>query len=289
MGQKINAHIFRLGIKNKNWNYKYIEKNIEESSLFLYKTLEIKKYLNRFFGLYKIKIKNCKILYSTDSLQLFIPFYISTKTIFSFKNIKRKDLTNNSNSQQTQNNPPFNISIKLLESLRAYTGKKMNIFITFQNLNENKSFSVKQSKETKTIIKRLKKFANRSFFKEIMNILFVNCSRRNSAKLLSEFLQEQFKLNQLKTDQLAISKKDNYFIGFLRQVLKLLIISKITHITGIKIVIKGRFNKAPRAKTVIIQFGKFSLQSIDSKINYHQSTAYTLNGTFGIKIWICEN
>ena len=66
MGQKIDARIFRQGVNKKNWEFKYIEKNNEESSLYLYKTLEIQKYVNRFFGLYRIKIHNCKILYSEN-------------------------------------------------------------------------------------------------------------------------------------------------------------------------------------------------------------------------------
>jgi len=49
MGQKTNAHIFRLGTKKKNWDSKHIGKTKEESSFYVYKNLEIQKYLNRFF------------------------------------------------------------------------------------------------------------------------------------------------------------------------------------------------------------------------------------------------
>jgi len=88
MGQKTDARIFRQGITKKNWEFKYIEKNNEESSLFLYKTLEIQKYVHRFFGLYKIKIHHCKILYSDSSLQIFVSFYLTTKTFYTInKNI----------------------------------------------------------------------------------------------------------------------------------------------------------------------------------------------------------
>ena len=82
MGQKTDARIFRLGVTKKNWESKYIENNNEESSLYLYKTLEIQKYLNRFFGLYKIKIHTCKIFYSENALQVFLSFYLTTKTLY---------------------------------------------------------------------------------------------------------------------------------------------------------------------------------------------------------------
>lgn len=86
MGQKTDARIFRQGVIKKNWDVKYIEKNDEESSFYLYKTLEIQKYLNRFLKIYKIKIQDSKIFYSNDSLQIFLfilqtPVFVITKKL----------------------------------------------------------------------------------------------------------------------------------------------------------------------------------------------------------------
>nr|YP_009186120.1 ribosomal protein S3 [Skeletonema marinoi]ALO71427.1 ribosomal protein S3 [Skeletonema marinoi] len=343
MGQKTDARIFRLGVTKKNWESKYIEKNNEESSLYLYKTLEIQKYLSRFFGLYKIKIHTCKLFYSENTLQVFISFYLTTKTLYviskhltkyskrsltCFKRLQTHVRINKNNKKKKKNllrKKPFNnqitnlkkfqeekkvknrvnllaskldknqaISLKefqevLLESLARYTKNKIDISITLQNLNSTKQLSRNQIKDFRITFKQLRKFVRNSFFKEAINILFITVIKRKSAKLLAEFISDQFRLNQLKTDQIAISRKDNYFLGFLKQSLKLLITSEVSSLTGIKIVIKGRFNRAPRARSVILQFGKFSLQSFDSKIDYFQSTAYTINGTFGIKVWTCEN
>jgi len=172
----------------------------------------------------------------------------------------------------------------LLESLATYTKNKTNIFVTMQNLNCKKQLSDNQVKNLKSVFKQLKKFVRNSFFKEAINILFVNISKRKSAKLLAEFISGQFRLNQLRTDQMTISRKDNYFLGFLKQAITLLVKCEISCLKGVKITIKGRFNRAPRAKTNNIYFGKFSLQSFDSKVDYYQSTAYTINGTFGIKV-----
>ena len=453
MGQKTDARIFRQGVNKKNWEFKYIEKNKEESSLFLYKTLEIQRYLNRFFKLYKMKIHNCKILYSENVLQIFLSFYITTTTFYTIrKNLtkyskkckktfkpffsnqhkKRKKLSHNklafsnikklnipnilkqlqilnnyincnnydkySNTRQiidifktflystttnlikfqkllqsiliykklkkksckylyfkkkiikknilldkiklysisitkltefqeilqiVLNNRPktrirsFNrkknqkiiikknmllnklkqhptIGLKefqeiLLKSLSEYTKNKIHISITLQNLNRYKNFSHTQIKGLKRIFKQLRNFAKKSFFKEAINILLITISKRKSAKILADFLSEQFRRNQLKMDQVTISRKDNYFLSFLKQTLILLIKSEISCIMGLKIVIKGRFNRAPRAKIRKIHLGKFSLQSFNSKIDYSQSTAYTVNGTFGIKVWLSEN
>ena len=41
MGQKTNSIITSLSLKNSNRNLKYMEKNKEESSLFVYKNIKI--------------------------------------------------------------------------------------------------------------------------------------------------------------------------------------------------------------------------------------------------------
>lgn len=64
-------------------------------------------------------------------------------------------------------------------------------------------------------------------------------------------------------------------------------------ITGIKVTCSGRFkltdnekrrNKMARVKT--FKKGQISLQTIKKQINYYASTAYTPDGTSGIKVWI---
>jgi len=345
MGQKTDARIFRQGLTKKNWEFKYIEKNDEESSLFLYKTLEIQKYVNRFFELYKIRIHSCKILYSDSSLKIFLSFCITTKTFYTInKNIikyskifvapsqftllkkkkkkswrkeKRKSvwhcpksrahgkttialpmknlqkLKKIKNTQLSNFKPYLKTDLRsfqeiLLKSLETYTNHKIKISVTLQNLSKYKQLSHVQIENLKRIFKQLRNFVKNSFFKEAINILFVSLSKRKSAKVLAEFLSNQFRLNQLRTDQMTISRKDNYFLGFLKQTILLLFKSEISCLIGLKIVVKGRFNKAPRARSICMHFGKFSLQSFDSRIDYYQSTAYTVNGTFGIKIWLCE-
>lgn len=342
MGQKTDARIFRQGINKKNWESKYIEKNNEESSLYVYRTLETQKYLNQIFRLYRIKVHNCKIFYSDSSLEIFLSFYLTTKTFYAIKksiikysrklsanfkptHSKKKKRRNwkkfkyktfrtklfkspflkldAKNSRKLKNrklkvfsnidSQPFidlaSFQEILLKSLKIYTKNKISISITMQNLNCSKQLTKMQIENLKQIFKQLRNFAKNSFFKEAINILFISISKRNSAKVLAEFLSDQFRLNQLKTDQTNISRKDNYFLGFLKQTIILLVKSDTSCLTGVKIVIKGRFNRAPRARANCIQFGRFSLQSFKSKIDYYQSTAYTVNGTFGIKVWLCES
>lgn len=243
---------------------------MEESSFYLYKTLEIQKYLNRFFGLYKIKIHNCKIFYSESSLQVFISFYVTAKAInVIYKNLtkySKKLLTYTSRASSkykspnqkkimkpqfklpspkvkleikkiqkvtikkgllsTKSNPSLAVGLKkfqdiLLESLMKYTKNKIDVSVTLQNLNRYKQLSYTQTESLKILFKQLRKYVRNSFFKEAINVLFITILKRKSAKLLADFISDQFKLNQLRTDQRTISRKDNYFLGFLKQAIML--------------------------------------------------------------------
>ena len=81
MGQKTNSTILNLSLKNAEWKSKYIEKNTEESSVLLYKNIEIRNYLNRVFKLHGLYIHNCKIEYSLTTAHFFITFFeIKTET-----------------------------------------------------------------------------------------------------------------------------------------------------------------------------------------------------------------
>ena len=109
----------------------------------------------------------------------------------------------------------------LLESLIKYTKNKIDVSVTLQNLNRYKQLSYTQVESLKILFRQLRKYVRNSFFKEAINVLFITILKRKSAKLLADFISDQFRLNQLRTDQRTISRKDNYFLGFLKQVIML--------------------------------------------------------------------
>lgn len=129
-------------------------------------------------------------------------------------------------------------------------------------------------------MKKLRRFQRHFLFKKLVNIIFCTITHKNSAKLFSEFIASQLKLKK--------NKQHNYFLFFLKEVLSISIKSSFSNIRGLKLIINGRFNKAPRSRKKIIQLGSVPAQSFNSKIDFHQSISYTLNGTFGISLWICE-
>ena len=122
------------------------------------------------------------------------------------------------------------------------------------------------------------KWIKTSFFKEGEQIL-TPIVTQNSAKLLSNFIAIQLR---------NVKKQHNFFLNFLQESLKNIITQNFSKIQGIKIVIKGRINNAARSRKRVIELGKISLITQNSKINYSESTAFTSNGTIGIKVWISE-
>ena len=283
MGQKTNASIFRLGLKNSEWKYKYIEKNAEESTIFLYKNIEITNYINTIFKYYNLLIHSCKIEYTYNTANILIYFYES-KNITSKVNLI--NTIENNNSQQVLNTnkevTSFIIKNILTASLNLYI-KNKTINVKTQNLN--KKFEVQLIKkkqdlfEYKNALKLLKNFLKTPWQKNLIKILFISVSEKNSSKLIADVIS--FCLNKQK-------KKHNYLLFLLKKTLTILINLNFSKIKGIKIAITGRFNGVPRAKKKILKIGIIPLQSFNASVNYYNSVSYTPNGTFGIKVWICE-
>lgn len=320
MGQKTNANIFRLGINNqKNWDSKYFQNTPEEYSLYTFQHLEIKKFIERFLKLNGLLLHNYKLQLSRKTLYVYVSFLAEDKSIAiinklkttKFKILKSRKLNKNLrrekitykrlevltrhkkfNKTTNLNNNTFllnsvNLYIEqLLESLSIFTKRKYNITIIFQNLNKEldlfnetkKKFIEKQKILLRQYAWNAKQDSKNPFFESSFQLLPIIITTKNSAKFLSEYIA----LN------LTYMKTHNYFLKFVERLLTNFISAYFSKISGIKIAIKGRFNRAQRAKTKLIVIGEIPLQTINSNIDYHQSTSYTPNGTFGVKVWICN-
>jgi hypothetical protein len=165
---------------------------------------------------------------------------------------------------------------KLFKSLQLFLSQNMNIYLTVKQLNKDTKnlFDSKKTKIIKKGLVRIKKYEKNEFFKEGVNTLFACSTEPNSANLLAEFLANN--LQQL--------KRHNFFLRFIKSALA------IFKNQNIKIKIKGRLNGAPRAKRKIMLIGNgVAALNLSSKVDYAEKTAYTSNGTIGVKVWIQEN
>jgi ribosomal protein S3 len=319
MGQKVNPLIFRIGLKNKFWDSQHVAKNSEESAHYLFQDLEIRNYIDNLFKAHNMMIHNCIVKRSSSKLNFFIDFYTTSKISIkalhffsSISNFKSRILQAQKYKRQSRifffnflsiknklkNGLPDNNHIKktnayFSRNTKGYSGFKKKIIKTLLifsrvfkaslhfNNTQNESISILYKKKNinfKHIIQGLKMYSREKFFNEIVEILILVFSTKNAAKLLTNFIAFQFQT----------TKRHNTFLTFLKRAVTLLNDIKYFRIHGLKIIISGKFNGAPRSKKRTIQTGKLPLQNFNSKINYHSTHAYTPYGTFGIKVWVCE-
>merc|ERR1711933_109030 len=172
---------------------KYIEKNKEDSSLFLYKTLEIQRYLNRFFKLYKIKVHNCKILYSENLLQIFLSFYVTTATFYIIKkNLTKyskeckktfKPLFSNKYKQKKKN---YRNKLKFSNIKKIKRNKKLNISNILKKLQiiNNYIFLINYHNKPSNIIKMRNRLYNKNLLLMAVNFSCHNFNLNSTINLI---------------------------------------------------------------------------------------------------------
>ena len=277
----------------------YFENNTKELHTNIFRSIEIEHYLRKVLKDNGFDLQNYKVNFSYSKIDILLSICKLKQTTFKTHEQKKQSvikikkylarkpyaaLVNKKlhalniakiyrdqiNCDKFKQHNVSNLSNKLLKSLKLFTKNKKTIYITIEEIN-----FVNSNKKTEHIIKTLFKFQRTPYYKEGRKVLtpFVTS---NSATLLSNFIATQLK---------SAKKQQNFFFNFIRESLKTLINQKFSKIQGIKVVIKGRINNASRSNTKIIKIGKISLISYDSKINYSESTAFTSNGTIGVKVW----
>ena len=173
-----------------------------------------------------------------------------------------------------------NLFIKrLLKILNLFLGKKKAIRLSLEQLNNDSSILKTLSNKKKNLIitnlLKLRKFQKNDFFKVGVTLIYCCVSSDKSSEMLAKYIAYYFK----------IFKRHKFFLNFLKNTLKIFVNKNFSEIKRIKISIKGRFNGAPRAKKHVIEIGTPPSMTLNSKINYSESTSFTSNGTFGIKVW----
>lgn len=271
MGQKINQNIFQIN-QTKQWKSKWFETKTKESSICSYKDQAIWKFICKFFKILNVYVNHCSLFHLNQTFQMFISCHLDLKHFYKQNQILFK---------LNKLNYAINIHSfleKLFVSLINFSKKRTSYFLIMQKLNSNfKNFVTKKIKWfLKKKLASLRKFKQIQFFEKSINT-FVSCiSSKKSSKLLAKFISTFLKN----------LKYYNFFVWFIWNTLKFLIISPISKIAGIKINIKGWLNNQPRASVKWIDINKsVSLVSVNYKINYSEEIAHTSNGTVGVKIW----
>ena len=286
-------------MSNQSWKHQYFENNSNELHPNIFRSLEIEQYFEKVLKDNGFDLQNYKINFSNSEINILLSVCKLKQTNFKIYEQKRKQekkikffLENHSsdlfvnkklyaltvakiyrqkieNEKSTLSNVN-NLFNKILKSLKLFTKNKKTINLTIEETN-----FVNSNEKTKQILKTLFKFQRTPYYKEGKKV-FTPFVTFNSAVLISNFIAIQLKNSK---------KQQNFLFNFIQESLKTLIHQKFSKVQGVKILIKGRINNASRSNSKIIKIGKISLISRNSNINYSESTAFTSNGTIGVKVW----
>ena len=270
MAQKINSNLFRKSLQNSEWNYKFQGLNKEEISLFTYKSVKIEKFIVNLFKYHSLLVTTFKLDFSKTQLQICISFLKSP----SHKKLK--------DERKTQKYLCAYLTKKFLITIfKNYYNTKINVKLKdVTKVFEDSLMKSKSARlEYRKVLKKLKRFRSFPDFLVINKIIFIVLINRKSSRLLGSIV------SYLISNQ----KKNHYYIlAFIKNVLAILIKSKVSKVSGIKIKVSGRINGFSRSKSRFITIGNLPIQSLNSNIDYSEAKAYTQSGTFGIKTWISE-
>jgi ribosomal protein S3 len=168
---------------------------------------------------------------------------------------------------------------KILKSIYLFMGKKITVKLSLKQLNSDnnviKTFSKKKKNLISANLMKLWKFQKNDFFKLGITLLYNCILNSKSSELLAKYIAFYLK----------IIKRHKFFLIFLKNTLKIFLNKNFSNLKRVKISIKGRINGAPRAKEKTLFVGVPPALTLNSNINYSESTSFTPNGTFGIKVW----
>lgn len=212
MAQKTNPNILRLG-KLKEWGSKYIEKKNTESSVVIFRDLEIKKFISQLFTQNKLIIQTCKIYYSENSLYIYISYYNATKSVRLTDKIKMQPKEDKSKLFEAKvadikksilkkqlyltkaYKKIFNESLKKKYLKNQYflnkKTQRLDVITNFQNYIDEKNYKTwsKQSKNLfiSKVLKSLNLFTNNK------HNIFLNLKQTNKEAILLQNVSKKTK------------------------------------------------------------------------------------------------
>lgn len=307
---QINKDKFMQQNNINKCNFKYFEKKKNEYSIYQKKTLEIKGFITKFFEDHNMLVHECKLYYLNNAVRLVISYYhysseevvrrgfentftknkklkvlkhfIQKNKVQQISKFQTKFLSNSNlflENQKAKNLKTDKFVKQFLESLTLFTRNKINFFLVLKKSKYNLQQVI--TKENKNLLKtkltKLRKYSQHSFFQEGVNLLFLCATIYESSHLLAKFMAVQFKT----------LKQHNFFIKFINETLKCFKNTEFIAFKRIKIKISGRLNGRPRANSKRIEIINNNIRPSENiSIEYAEETAFTLNGTIGIKVWI---
>lgn len=252
MGQKINPISLRLGNSQQKWNSIWHTSNNISYGILLFEDIQIKRYLTGVFENKKLLIHNIKISRKANLLAVQVDIYIP----FDSKNDKVID------------------NDLLTQTISNYT--KIPTHLKINNLLSDSTLHYHLFETKKGIGRDLFQFKHNPYFQTSLDILLISIFKKLSARLVATYIAKE----------LENTRRHVFFLTFIRRLLKIIMKQELAIIKGIRIDVKGRLNGADRSRKEIVRYGSIPLQTLSADIDFYLAEAFTIYGTFGVKVWI---
>jgi hypothetical protein len=263
MAQRVNALNLRLGL-NTFWPTQWYSKN-NYSSLFFEDNL-LYFYFKNIFEKRGFFFK--RILIKRTNLRTFIFIEVYGNPYFKF-----------SVPKEYRKFKKFHQKLKL-DKIKKFLTKLSNVPVY---LSINNLFII--NRVHRNFMRRLQgQFYRYKHFRFTLTVLgiFSIVLRTKGASFLSRIISYELEFIEKKKKNKNVWKFIS-FIGKLVESVKFY--DKAIH--GIRIQLKGRFKGIKRPKKVRYREGMVPFNTLRAIIDYSYSNAVTINGSFGIKVWIC--
>lgn len=264
MAQRVNPISLRLG-QNLFWNSDWYSKT-QNSALFFEDEL-IKQYLKNIFENRGFFFKRAMIKRNSKKLFIFVEIYGNPYFKYTLPKTKR---------QYTKFHRILQLkSIKQFLSKISFTSE---VYLSIQNLFLLNRVHRKYMRRLRGQFYRYKKYRFTLTILGIFNIVI----RTKGASFLTRILSYELEFIEKKRRNKIVWRLVS-FLGKLISSLK----NQNTALHGARLQIVGRFRGSKRPKKIRLNYGQVPFNTLRARIDYAYSPAITLNGTFGIKAWLC--
>lgn len=276
MGQRVNSTSLRLGINTFWISQWYSTKHY--SSLF-FEDLLIKFYFKSIFEKRGFYFKSCLIKRTQNQTLIFLEIYgnpyfkfILPKKYRLKKRFKHKILTKNVKKFLKNLTPILELPYGLLK------------FQVYTHLSINNLFMINRIHRTYlTLLRGLcYEYKRFKFTIPILNAVAIVVKNTNGADFLAKMFAKELSFLEAKKKNRETMK----LVYFLSKLVRLTE-TQSSSIWGMRAQVQGRFRGMKRPKRMRYTQGVIPFNTLRAKINYATAQSITINGSFGIKIWIC--
>jgi ribosomal protein S3 len=276
MAQRVNSTTLRLGLNTFWISQWYSTKHY--SSLF-FEDLLIKFYFKSIFEKRGFYFKECLIKRTQNQTLIFLEIYGNPYFKFMLakkyrlkKRFKHKILTKNVKNFLKTLTPNSELPYGFIK------------FESTTHLSINNLFLL--NRIHRPYLDRLRglcyEYKRFKFSIPILNALAIVVKNTNGADFLAKMFAKELSFLEKKK-----KNKQTWRLIYLLSKIVRLTETQSTSIWGIRAQVQGRFRGIKRPRKMKYTQGVIPFNTLRAKINYATAQSITINGSFGIKIWIC--